>query len=156
MTLKEEIEGILHPEKKSLHAPPRAPAGIIAVNMLNTEEINSIVGETEHGLHGEVMNVPSKSIDQLDSKPTIDFNSMPKDYWNWCDSLDTKRCWELARLGKTHRGSTAQLKRDVKNKKEELDMIKELKKIDPNAKNFGNVINEFKDKVERLRMRNES
>lgn len=84
-----------------------------------------------------------------DSKLFIDFNSMPNSYWKWCNSLDTKRCWELAILGKTHRGSTAQLKRDIKKKKKELDMVALMKK--EKAPLYRNVMNEFKEKLEKLK-----
>ena len=82
-----------------------------------------------------------------DSKLAIDYNSMPMEYWKWCNSLDTKRSWELAATGKTHRGSTQQLKRDVQKKRMELDMVELMRK--ERAPLYKEVMKELKERFKK-------
>lgn len=175
MTLKKEIEEILHPEKR-LH-PPRAPSKKSAcedcrflVQNINKygafycKELNitmmdlvpkcvhkeTIVGEKQRKVGDGVRGAPEKNngSPSTDSKPTIDFLAI-------ANASEFRRFIYWIRTGKVHRGSNDQLKEDLRETQKDIETIKELRKIDPNARNFGNVINEFKDKVERLRKRNE-
>lgn len=129
MTLKEEIEEILHPER-GLHAPPRAP-------IVSEKEVGDIERCNHSGKKPDHKGLPN-------SKPTIDFKAM-------ANASEFQRFIYWIRTGKVFRGSNEALKEDLWETQKDIEIINDLKKIDPNAKNFGNVINEFKDKVEKLK-----
>ena len=163
MTLKEEIEEILHPERIKLH-PPRASLTtkeqierfaeenpLVPVDYGYKTVERPIVSEKEYKGHliQETGITGDADAGGVDSKPTIDFNAM-------ANASEFQRFVYWIRTGKVFRGSNDALKEDLWKTQKDIEMIQNLKKIDPNAKNFGNVINEFKSKVEGLKKRNES
>jgi len=86
---------------------------------------------------------------ETNSKPVIDFTNMPNTYWKWCDRLETKRTWYHARFDKVHRGTVENLKRDVEERDEELDIVKLMKKQQKPL--FSAVMKEFKEKLEKIK-----
>jgi hypothetical protein len=122
--LKKDIHRILHPDeikKEDLH-PPMAP----------TDAIDSLL----HALPDEW------------KTSEIDLKSMPKEYWDYCDSNDAKRAWKLARFGKTHRGTTADLKRQVIQQNKELEIGKEINSLLRGSKaDYKEVMKELKEKL---------
>ena len=129
--LKDEIEEILHPEKKDLH-PPRAPK-------FNTQDTEGswIAGETEVG-RNVLGSCASESVHTLpvatNSKPAIDFKAI-------ANSSEFQRFIYYLFTGKTHRGSLERLKKDIIEFKEDTNLVRDYK----------GVMNEFKEKVARLR-----
>ena len=75
-----------------------------------------------------------------DSKLAINLGSMPTEYWQYCDCNDAKRNWIRVKFGMSHRGTTAQLKRDVKKISDNMEFINKNQAV----------INEFKAKVKKL------
>ena len=81
-------------------------------------------------------------------KPKVNLDSMPKDYWDWCNNLDTKRSWMLARFGKSHRGSTEALKQKVVQQNKELEIGKEINSLVRGSRaDYREVMKELKAKL---------
>ena len=118
MTLKKEIEDILHPENKMLKIakerlhPPMAP-----IASETSESISSRIG-------GELDPIASLP----DSKLAIDFNKLDPKYQKWALSLETQRHYYYTKFGITHRKDAKAVKRDLKKREVELDMITLMKK----------------------------
>lgn len=127
MTLKEEIEEILHPEKR-LH-PPMPPTPIVGEIELPKRE-NGL--DHTHGTSGG--NIPN------DSKPTIDFSYLANNSSFQRAIIEFIKKFVPGFENVDHRGS-----KEV--------MVKSFNK---NAHNYQNVMKEFKSKLEGLRKRNES
>ena len=134
MTLKKEIAAILHPENKMyeiaverLH-PPIASEKSDEGNVLGSFENVSVLN----------------SSGTTDSKLAIDWKAMS-------DASEFRRFVYWIRTGQVFRGSNNKLDEDLWKTQDDINMVRELKRIDPNASNFGDVMKEYKDKVRRLR-----
>jgi hypothetical protein len=97
---------------KDLHPPKIILKGEIPVLGGSFEELN-----------------PETSLGEPSSKPLgIDFNKLDPGYQKWCLSLETQRHYYYTKFGKVHRKDTNAVKRDLKKRKTELDMIELLKR----------------------------
>ena len=135
--LKDEIEEILHPEKKDLHPPIAPPKEIIVEHEWDDQFYESVAGETEVG-RNVLGSCASESVHTLpvatNSKPAIDFKAI-------ANSSEFQRFIYYLFTGKTHRGSLERLKKDIIEFKEDTNLVRDYK----------GVMNEFKEKVARLR-----
>ena len=90
------------------------------------------------------------------SSVEIDLESMPKEYWDYCNKNDAKRAWILARFGKLHRGSTADLKRKVIQQNKALEIGKEVVSLVRGSKaDYRMVMKELKEKLQEVREKND-
>ena len=95
-------------DKLELH-PPRAPKIV--------ETSVSTGMDLERG----------SGVPATDSK-TIDFNNLDPGYRKWALSLETQRHYYYTKFGKVHRKNSIEVKKDLKVKNQELDMVELMKK----------------------------
>ena len=92
----------------------------------------------------DISEIEKDSPQQSDSKLAIDWKAMS-------DASEFRRFVYWIRTGQVFRGSNNKLDEDLWKTQDDINMVRELKRIDPNASNFGDVMKEYKDKVRRLR-----
>lgn len=146
--LKKKIEKILHPEVEKLH-PPMAPKFTDTRPYPDKWKQESMPSEKElysvKAASGCARESSGEGFDsQADSKPDIDF----KAYW---EASEFQRFIYWIRYGKVFRGSNEALEKEMWKSQKDMELVQDLKRIDPNARNFGDVMKEFKEKVKRLR-----
>ena len=59
---------------------------------------------------------------------TIDFNNLDPGYQKWALSLETQRHYYYTKFGKVHRKDRIEVKKDLRIKNQELDMVELMKK----------------------------
>lgn len=135
------IEEILHPEKKDLH-PPRAPIPLdpAFIEKIQSYDLKPIAGEIEgevlrqHPVVDQQIKAGERFDSVANSKPAIDFKAI-------ANSSEFQRFIYYLFTGRTHRGSLERLKKDISEFKEESELVRSYK----------GVMQEFKEKVARLR-----
>lgn len=161
MSLKEDIEDILHPEKKnkmlniSLErlTPPMAPKPIPPdlIKSIMSHEIEPIIKGGKRVISSEQSvdrntRVGSEDTESLKEptrtveKQSLTDSRLGIDYEEIARSSEFQRFIYFLLTGKTHRGKQVDLRRDVTAKMTKF-----------RGSGMGDVINEFKEKVKRLR-----
>jgi len=137
MTLKKEIEDILH--------PPKAPIPIIGEKSVGH-------GGSSPRQSGKVLaNTP------IDSKPVIDEDLNLDEMFEWCAQNSSFRRWLIEFVkkvmpgfeGKYHRFSKEEMNKVFMQKRKEA--AHKIKSFDQNARNYKNVMAEYLEKLEKLK-----
>lgn len=144
--LKENIQSILHPERKGIWHPPRAPI-VIPVSR------ESIVSEILHGSDHDMKRangfeglspLPMVTNKSDDSKLAIDFDD--EYYLKLSKSSEFRRLEYLVRTGKTHRGTLKQLDKDLQEFHKDINMFQKLRSLPPD------LLKELKEKIKDRRI----
>ena len=148
MSLEEDIRKKFGKMQKvaieRLH-PPMAPKVINRVELSVREDYyKEISSEKSVGGGSSDFEGLLPSDITTDSRLGIDWKAMS-------DASEFRRFVYWVRTGQVFRGSNNKLDEDLWKTQQDINDIREIKRIDPNARNFRGVMNEFKSKVERMR-----
>ena len=100
MSLKKEIQDILHPH-----------GGTPKMSDEREVELPTI-----------------ESLDDTSLDALIDLDSMPGEYWKYCNTNDAKRAWRRAVFFKVSRVSTLEMKKEVEEKINYIKIIDKSKR----------------------------
>lgn len=118
---------------KKLH-PPRAPPKVEKSSMYR-----KVMQETGITADSDAGRIDSKTLG-------IDFSYLDPGYQKWALSLETQRHYYYTKFGKVHRKNSIEVKKDLKVKNQELDMVELMKKSRVGL--YRDCMNELKEVLE--------